>query len=93
MSCSVTSAALKITAEQQKGGKMDHPLHWAVNDILLHYLSNPVDVFVAASLTLANHNLMNAYIIMALWQNTLLFHEAGTWTSIMKFSKSVVPRY
>lgn len=93
MSCSVTSAALKIIAEQQKGKKVDHPLHWAVNDILLHYLSNTVDVFVAASLTLANHNLMNAYIIKALWQNALLFHEAGTWTSIMKFSKSVVPRY
>ena len=50
-------------------------------------------LFVAASLTLANHNLMNVYIAKAPWQNALLFYEAGTWTSIMKFSKSAVSRY
>ena len=50
-------------------------------------------LFVAASLTLANHNLMNVYIAKALWQNALLFYEVGTWTSIMKFSMSAVSRY
>lgn len=48
-------------------------------------------LFVAASLTSANHNLINVSLAKTLWQNALLFHKAGTRDVIVKFN--VVCRY